>query len=106
MVHGAFWMRVENSQRFVNEVVGSRSIYSTPDVDRFIRGYINEKLIDELSKYALLTVFTKLDETSISTKTPILDYFRRLGLELIDLKFEGVDAMPQYRDRLFWIQSG
>jgi membrane protease subunit (stomatin/prohibitin family) len=106
MVHGTFWMRVENSQLFVNEVVGSRGIYSTPDVNSFIRGYINEKIIDELSRYDLLTVFTKLDETSISTKTSILDYFRRLGLELIDLKFEGVDTTPQYRERLFWIKSG
>jgi len=106
MVHGTFWIRVENPQLFVNEVVGSQGIYSTPEVNNFLRGFINEKMIDELSKYDLLTVFTKLDETSISSKTSILDSFRRLGLELIDLKFEGIDTTPDYRERLFWLKSG
>lgn len=106
MIHGTYWMRVVNPQVFVNEVVGSRGIYSTPEVNSFLRGFINERIIDELSKYDLLTVFTKLDETSTSSKALILDYFRRLGLELIDLKFEGVDTTPEYRERLFWLKTG
>ena len=106
MVYGSFWFRVENSSLFVNEVVGSRGTYSTPEVNDFIRGFINEKTIDELSKYDLLTVFSKLDETSIASKTAILNAFKRLGLDLVDLRFEGVDTTPEYRERLFWLKSG
>jgi len=106
MVHGGFWMRIQNPQLFVNEVVGMRRAYSTSEVNEFLRGFINEKVIDSLSKYDLQTVFTKLDETSIESKTSVLDAFKRLGIELVDMRFEGIDTTPEYRERLFWLKSG
>jgi membrane protease subunit (stomatin/prohibitin family) len=104
-VHGTFWFKVEDPQLFVMEVVGGQNAYSTEDVDNYLRGYINERVIDELSHYDLLTVFTKLDETSISAKNAILDAFKRIGLDLTDLRFEGIDTTPEYRDRLFWLKQ-
>jgi len=104
-VHGTFWFKVENPQLFVMEVVGGQSAYSTEDVNSYLRGYLNERVIDELSRYDLLTVFTKLDETSVSTKNAVLDAFRKIGLDLTDLRFEGVDTTPEYRDRLFWLKQ-
>jgi ribosomal protein L40E len=75
-------------------------------VNDFLRGFINEKMIDDLSKYDLVTVFTKLDETSAQVKASLLEYFRRLGLQLVDMKFEGIDTTPEYRERLFWLKQG
>lgn len=105
-VHGTFWFKVENPQLFVTEVVGGQNAYTTADVNHYLRGYLNEKIIDELSKYDLLTVFTKLDETSIAVKNALLDAFRRIGLDLTDLRFEGIDTTPEYRERLFWLRTG
>jgi membrane protease subunit (stomatin/prohibitin family) len=104
-VHGTFWFKVETPQLFVMEVVGGQNAYSSTDVNNYLRGYINERVIDELSHYDLLTVFTKLDETSVSTKNAILDAFKRIGLDLTDLRFEGIDTTPEYRDRLFWLKQ-
>ena len=104
-VHGTFWFKVENPQLFIMEVVGGQNAYTSADVDNYLRGYINERIIDELSHYDLLTVFTKLDETSVSTKNAILDAFKRIGLDLTDLRFEGIDTTPEYRDRLFWLKQ-
>ena len=106
MVHGSFWFKVESPELFVNEVVGGQGIYTTGQVNEFLRGFINEKMIDELSHHDLVTVFTKLDETSMAVKTAIVDYFRRLGMDLVDLKFEGIDTEPEYRERLFWLKQG
>ncbi len=106
MTFGSFWFKVEDASLFVNEVVGGQDAYSTPDVNDFLRGFINEKMIDVLSKYDLQTVFTKLDETSNEVKTNLIDYFRRLGVQMVDLKFEGIDTTPEFRDRLFWLKSG
>jgi membrane protease subunit (stomatin/prohibitin family) len=103
---GKFWYRVEDPNLFVNEVVGGQSAYDTERVTEFLRGYLNERLIDELSRYQLATVYTQLDETSFKTKNALVDPFRRIGLELIDLKFEGVDTTPEWRDRLFYLRSG
>ncbi len=106
MTFGSFWFKVEDSSLFVNEVVGGQNAYSTPDVNNFLRGFINEKMIDVLSKYDLQTVFTKLDETSNEVKTNLTDYFKRVGVQMVDLKFEGIDTTPEFRDRLFWLKSG
>lgn len=105
-VHGTFWFKVEEPQLFVNEVVGGQNAYSTEDVNNYLRGFLNEKIIDELSRYDLLTVFTRLDETSVQVKNTILDYFKRVGLDLTDLRFEGIDTTPEYRERLFWLRTG
>jgi membrane protease subunit (stomatin/prohibitin family) len=107
MTFGSFWVKVETPELFVNEVLGGQNAYTTASVNDFLRGFINERMIDDLSKYDLVTVFTKLDETSGQVKASLVEYFRRIGLQLIDLKFEGIDTTPEYRDRLFWLkQSG
>ena len=105
LTNGTFWFRVTNSQVFVNEVVGMRALYTTPQVNDFLRGYMNERIIDSLSRYSLESVFTKLDETSIEVKNNILDAFKRIGLDVVDLKFEGIDTTPEYRERLFWLKA-
>jgi len=105
-VFGSFWFKVESPQLFVNEVVGGQNAYTTSDVNEYLRGFLNEKMIDELSRYDLLTVFTRLDETSLTVKNTVLDAFKRIGLDLTDLRFEGVDTTPEYRERLFWLKSG
>ena len=106
MTFGSFWFKVEDASLFVNEVVGGQNAYSTPDVNNFLRGFINEKMIDVLSKYDLRTVFTKLDETSNEVKANLVDYFKRVGVQMVDLKFEGIDTTQEFRDRLFWLKSG
>jgi membrane protease subunit (stomatin/prohibitin family) len=105
-VFGAFWFKIESAQLFVNEVIGGQNAYTSADINDFLRGFLNEKIIDELSHYDLITVFTRLDETSVIVKNSLADYFKRLGIELTDLRFEGIDTTPEYRERLFWLKTG
>ncbi len=105
LVHGSFWFKVTDPSLFVNEVVGGQGAYTTDQVNEFLRGFINEEVIDSLSKYDLQTVFTKLNETSTETKVSIGDSLSRIGTSLVDLKFEGIDTTPEFRDRLFWIKQ-
>ncbi len=105
-VFGQFLFKIENASLFVNEVVGGQNAYTTEDINNFLRGFLNEKIIGELSHYDLTTVFTRLQETSVIVKNSVLDYFKRLGIELTDLRFEGIDTTPEYRERLFWLKTG
>jgi membrane protease subunit (stomatin/prohibitin family) len=105
-VFGQFWFKIENASLFVNEVIGGQNAYTTEDVNNFLRGFLNEKIIDELSHYDLVTVFTRVDETSVIVKNSLTDYFKRVGIELADLRFEGIDTTPEYRERLFWLKTG
>jgi membrane protease subunit (stomatin/prohibitin family) len=103
---GGFWFRVEEPNLFVNEVVGGQGAFTTDGLQNFLRGYFNERLIDTLSQYSLADVYGKLDETSLLSKNVLFDAFSRIGLELIDVKFEGIDTTPEWRDRLFYIKTG
>ena len=103
---GSFWFRVEEPNLFVNEVVGGQGAFTTEKLQGFLRGYFNERLIDTLSQYSLTDVYGKLDETSLMAKNALFDAFSRIGLELIDVKFEGIDTTPEWRDRLFYIKTG
>ncbi len=105
LVHGTFWFKITEPSLFVNEVVGGQGAYTTPQVNDFVRGFINERTIDEMSKYDLQTAFTSLDETSVKVKVNINDALRRLGTDLVDFKFEGIDTSDEFRERLFWIKQ-
>jgi membrane protease subunit (stomatin/prohibitin family) len=93
-VFGQFLFKIEDASLFVNEVVGGQNAFTTEDVNNFLRGFLNEKIISELSHYDLVTVFTRLQETSIIVKNSVLDYFK------------GIDTTPEYRERLFWLKTG
>jgi membrane protease subunit (stomatin/prohibitin family) len=103
---GSFWFRVEEPNLFVNELVGGQGTFTTDGLQNFLRGYFNERLIDTLSQYSLVDVYGKLDETSLLAKNVLFDAFSRVGLELIDVKFEGIDTTPEWRDRLFYVRTG
>lgn len=103
---GSFWFRIEDPNLFVNEVVGSQGVYTTERLQEFLRGYFNERLIDTLSQYSLVEVYGKLDETSFLAKNVLRGAFSRIGVELIDVKFEGIDTSPEWRDRIFYMRAG
>jgi len=67
-VFGQFLFKIEDASLFVNEVVGGQNAFTTEDVNNFLRGFLNEKIIAELSHYDLVTVFTRLQETSVIVK--------------------------------------
>jgi len=106
MFHGNFWFRVKEPKIFVNEVVSNQNAFSTKKVNDFLRSFMNERIIDEFAHFDLQAVFTQLDETSLKVKTKVRMNFERIGLELVDLKFEGLDTTEKYRERLFWLRTG
>ena len=106
MFHGNFWFRVKEPKIFTNEVVSNQNAFSTKKVNDFLRSFMNERIIDEFAHYDLQAVFTQLDETSLKVKTKVRMNFERIGLELVDLKFEGIDTTEKYRERLFFMKTG
>jgi len=71
--------------------------------------------ISQLSAFKLIKVMQQLDKVSEEIEKEILPQLTRWGINLIDLKYLGVDTTPEYRDRLFcpeyrdrlfWMQSG
>ena len=105
MFRGSYWFRVADPRVFVMEVVGGQGRFTSSEVSEFVRGFINERMMRCLPGYDLATVFTKVEEVSFKARAFLLEEMRRIGLELIDLRFEGLDTTPEYRDRLFWLKQ-
>jgi len=106
MFNGQFWFKVQDAQIFVNEVCGNNNLFTTTSINNYIRGYFNENLIQALSAHTLRDVYGKLKETSLSVKVDLVAAFKRIGLELVDVKFLKIDTEDKYRDRLFYMQTG
>ncbi|MDT7870697.1 MAG: SPFH domain-containing protein [Thermoproteus sp.] len=104
--YGSAWFRVADPTLFVTQVVGGQGVYTTEDLQQFLRGYFNESLMAELSKQSIFTIYQSLEQASFVLKNALDPYFKRLGLEIIDLRFEGLDVTdPIWRDRLFYIRA-
>jgi membrane protease subunit (stomatin/prohibitin family) len=105
MFHGEYWYEISNPQVFVNEIVAGEN-YTNQDVTNFIRSKFVELVMDELSGFKLVDAMTRLDETSMKTKTKLSDKFEEYGLKLLDMAFGGMDTSPEYRERLFFAAQG
>ncbi len=103
--YGVYWFKVADPVLFITEVVGGQSLYDTSDVTKFIRAYFNEGMMKHLSGYSIVDLFQNLDMVSTQVKVKLIEDFRRLGLELVDVKIEGVNTTDEWRQRLFWIMQ-
>ncbi|WP_099210683.1 SPFH domain-containing protein [Thermococcus henrietii] len=103
--YGVYWFKVADPVLFITEVVGGQSLYDASDVTKFIRAYFNEGMMKHLSAYSIVDLFQNLDMVSTQVKIKLMEDFRRLGLELVDVKIEGVNTTDEWRQRLFWIMQ-
>ncbi|MDV3103592.1 SPFH domain-containing protein [Thermococcus waiotapuensis] len=101
--YGVYWFKVADPVQFITEVVGGQSLYDAGDVSKFIRAYFNEGMMKHLSAYSIVDLFQNLDMVSTQVKVKLMEDFRRLGLELVDVKIEGVNTTDEWRQRLFWL---
>jgi len=104
--HGEYYWEVKDPSAFVMEIVGNQKIYTSASATDYLRGFFIQTSIDQLSKFKLIQVMRELDEVSETIEKDIYPQITRWGINLIDLKYLGVDTTPEYRDRLFWMQSG
>ncbi|WP_461863803.1 SPFH domain-containing protein [Thermococcus sp.] len=103
--YGVYWFKVADPVLFITEIVGGQGLYDAADVTKFVRAYFNENMMKHLSAYSIVDLFQNLDMVSTQVKVKLLEDFRRLGMELVDVKIEGVNTTDEWRQRLFWIMQ-
>ncbi|MEM4777470.1 MAG: SHOCT domain-containing protein, partial [Desulfurococcaceae archaeon] len=68
---------------------------SSPAVADFIRNYFVESIMQEMSKYTAIDIYTNLSQVTARIKAgTIREAFEQRGLELIDVKIAGI-SLPQ-----------
>ena len=103
---GEYLFRVEDPVLFVNEIVGGQSAYTTNSVERTLRMFFNQWVIDTLGEYKVTVydVVTKTIETANVIKAALQDKFKRIGLELIDVALE-LSVPEEWQKKAFWLKQ-
>lgn len=89
--------KVEEPKLFVIEFFGNRAASSSRDIENYIRGFINERVIDEFAEHDIFELVKNVDETTDKVSLKISDEAARIGLKIIDCVFEGVKIPEEAR---------
>ena len=95
--HGYLLFKVEDPKLFVTEFFGNRRSQTSDDVKSYIRGFINERVIDEFGHFDVITLVKNLDETTDKVTALISDEAARAGFRIIDSVFEGLKIPEEAR---------
>jgi membrane protease subunit (stomatin/prohibitin family) len=94
---GYMLYKVEDAKLFVVEFFGNKDSSTSEDVQNYIRGFINERIINEFGNYDIFNVVKSVDATTDKVTLKISDEAGRIGLKVIDCKFEGVKIPEEAR---------
>jgi len=95
--YGYLLYKVEDPKLFVIEFFGNRGASKSTDIEEYIRGFINERVIDEIAHHDIFNVVKNVDETTDKVALVIKDEAARIGLKIIDTVFEGVKIPEEAR---------
>ena len=103
---GRCYVQIADPKLFVIEVVGNLGKFTKEDVKTFVEAFIIEKFIDNLAEQTSYNVYQQTSETSLFIKTRLRGDFGRFGIDMVDLKIEGVTIPDEYKNKLFYLQRG
>jgi len=89
---GRYAMRVAEPQLFVNAIVGTQGLYTTRDIEQYLRGIIVSRFTDLIASIAssILTVARQFDEINAAMRAKLRDDFAALGLDLRGFFLESI----------------
>jgi membrane protease subunit (stomatin/prohibitin family) len=99
---GTYAYRIEDSQLFVNTVVGSQGLYETHELQDFYRDIIVSRLNDLLGE-TLDTIFDLpkyYDELGTAAKARISEDFGKYGMDLTDFYINSVTPPDEVQEKI------
>jgi membrane protease subunit (stomatin/prohibitin family) len=95
--YGYLLYQVEDPKLFVIEFFGNRGVSTSQDIENYIRGFVNERVIDALGHGDIFSIVKDIDETTDKISLVISDEAARIGIKVIDCIFEGVKIPEEAR---------
>jgi len=95
--YGYLLYKVEDAKLFVIEFFGNRGASNTQDIENYIRGFINERIINEFAHHDIFSVVKNVDITTDKVALKISNEAARIGAKIIDCVFEGVKIPEEAR---------
>jgi membrane protease subunit (stomatin/prohibitin family) len=103
---GTTFLQIGDPKLFVIEIVGNLSRFTEEEVKNFIESFVIEKFIDTLADYTSFEVYRQTEETSTKIRAQLRFDMDRFGLEMVDMRIEGVTIDDDYKNKLFYLQRG
>jgi len=100
MANGDYQFRVDDATLFLTQVAAGQRGFNTGAVTAFIRSFIIEQMMQQLSKQNYLDLYTNLEKASTSSKVFIGDYFTQRGMELLALKIADAQTDKENQDKV------
>jgi membrane protease subunit (stomatin/prohibitin family) len=100
--HGELAVRVSDPVLFVNKVVGVRGIYTTKDIEGFLKSIVLSSLAQAVGA-VLESIFdlpVHYDELATATKARVFDEFASYGTELVALVIEAITPPEEVQARI------
>jgi membrane protease subunit (stomatin/prohibitin family) len=97
MANGEYQFRISDITVFLSQVLGGQRSYTSGAINDFMRAFMNEQIMSQLSRMHFSEVFANLEKASSITKVSIEEYFTQRGMELLAFKIGSVDTEKEYR---------
>lgn len=103
---GQWGIRLENSRSFVSQLVGTRRIADSVQVEEYFSGEILQRLSDALAKYLVeksipvMQLASKLNDLSGFVQNDISSEFSRFGIEVVNFNVERVSIPPEEQKKI------
>ncbi len=101
MANGDFQFRINDVSVFYTQILGGMSTYSTGDVNAFMKSFINEQIIQQMTSQYYMDIMNNLEKASTTTKILIEPYFTQRGIELLSLKISEAQTTDEDRTKVF-----
>jgi membrane protease subunit (stomatin/prohibitin family) len=89
--------KIEEPKLFVTEFFGNRGAGTSKDIENYIRGFINERIINEFGNQDIFALVKNVDATTDKVALKISDEAARIGMKVVDCIFEGVKIPEEAR---------
>jgi membrane protease subunit (stomatin/prohibitin family) len=90
--HGIYSARIKDPQLFVNKIVGTQGLYTTDQIDNFLKTIIVSRLTDFLGDTykSIFQVARHYDELAAGLKARLQEDFGKYGLEAADVYINAI----------------
>ncbi len=99
---GSFSLKVDQSQLFINKIVGTEGKFSTDEIEGFLKGMIISRLADLLGETieSIFDLAQYYDEIGTLAKSRLGDDFGKYGLQLVDFYVQAITPPEEVQERI------
>jgi len=99
---GSFSMKVDQSQLFINKLVGTEGRFTTDEIEGFLKGMIISRLADLLGETieSIFDLAQYYDEIATLAKSRFADDFGKYGIQLVDFYIQAITPPEEVQERI------